>query len=95
MIYIAYLVIKLTKGRNFKMLLLVILINLNIAIDIAVRAYLAYDAMSTLENDLYERDNATFWSIYVGDLLTFMFIIAVNANTWACYAIRIKEMSQL
>ena len=93
MMFIGFKVINLTRCGNFKLLLLVILMNVSFIVDIVLRLYLVSDAKQSIKDEHYERDLSTYWSLYLSDNIIFMLVVLVNTNNWGFHAMRIKELS--
>ena len=60
LVFYSYKVIKLTKGNNHKLTLLMVLMVMSILSDIFKQTYLIYDSNKRLENNFYERNDTAF-----------------------------------
>ena len=92
MIYIAYKVLTLTKCRNYRVMFLVIFINLTLISHIVTESYIIHIKLSTI----YDYDPKMAYIdnfLEVMPTLFFLITLCINLNSWAFYFIKIREMA--
>lgn len=84
-------VIRVTKCKNIRHTLLMILMILSVISDIYKRTFLMYDYHLKLENNFYKRNHLAFeYAFTVPDLLLKLAIL-INFNNWVLYYFVIQE----
>ena len=97
MMFLGYKIVSLTKCKNVKLTLLVIMMNMVLFSDLVGQLILSSIIQKDIDDMFYEQNTKSgefimfeFFNAFVRDL-TFEIMIFINLNNWITYAITIEE----